>query len=48
MTGRILARVRLPDPRQDDLMAVSRQYLYYDSPASSGFYLNRVPVPGTC
>ena len=48
VTGRILARVRLPDPRQDDLMAVSRQYLYYDSPASSGFYLNRVPVPGAC
>ena len=48
VTGRILARVRLPDPRQDDLVAVSRQYLYYDSPASSGFYLNRVPVPGAC
>jgi hypothetical protein len=48
VTGRILARVRLPDPRQDDLVAVSRQYLYYDSPASSGFYLDRVPVPGAC
>jgi len=48
VTGRVLARVRLPDPRQDDLVAVSRQYLYYDSPASSGFYLSRVPVPGAC
>jgi hypothetical protein len=48
VTGRVLARVRLPSPRQDALVAVSRQYLYYDSPASSGFYLNRVPVPGAC
>jgi hypothetical protein len=48
VTGRVLARVRLPDPRQDDLVAISRQYLYYDSPASGGFYLSRVRVPGAC
>jgi hypothetical protein len=48
VTGRVLARVQLPSPRQDALVAVSRQYLYYDSPASSGFYLDRVSVPGAC
>jgi hypothetical protein len=48
VTGRRLATVPLPDLDQDRLLAVSGRYLYYDSPASSGFYLRRVPVPAAC
>jgi hypothetical protein len=48
VTGRVLARIQLPDPRQDALLAVSDRYLYYQSPASSGFYLDRVAVPAAC
>jgi hypothetical protein len=48
VTGQVLARIRLPDPGQDALLAVSDRYLYYQNPASSGFYLERVPVPAAC
>jgi hypothetical protein len=48
VNGRVLARIPLPDPLQDALLAVSDRYLYYQSPASSGFYLDRVAVPAAC
>jgi hypothetical protein len=48
VTGRILARIVLPDPLQDGVLAVSGRYLYYDAPASNGFYLERLPIPGAC
>ena len=48
VTGRRLATIPLPDLDQDSLLAVSGRYLYYDAPASGGFYLERVPVPGAC
>jgi hypothetical protein len=48
VTGLRLATIPLPDLDQDSLLAVSVRYLYYDSPASSGFYLRRVPVPAAC
>jgi hypothetical protein len=47
-TGRRLATIPLPDLDEDSLLAVSGQYLYYDVPASSGFYLKRIPVPVAC
>ena len=48
VTGRILARIALPDPLQDGVLAVSSRYVYYQSPTAAGFYLNRVPVPAAC
>ena len=48
VTGRRIATLPLPDLDQDRLLAVSGRYLYYDVPASSGFYLKRVPVPAAC
>jgi hypothetical protein len=48
VNGRVLARIPLPDPLRDALLAVSDRYLYYQSPASSGFYLDRVAVPAAC
>ena len=47
-TGRVLARIRLPDPGQDDILAVADRYVYYGSPAGNGFYLKRLPVPTAC
>ena len=47
-TGRVLARIRLPDPGQDDILAVADRYVYYGSPAGNGFYLKRLPVPAAC
>jgi hypothetical protein len=48
VTGLRLATIPLPDLDQDRLLAISGLYLYYESPASSGFYLDRVPVPAAC
>jgi hypothetical protein len=48
VTGKVLARIRLPDPGQDDVLAASDRYVYYESPAGNGFYLRRLPVPGAC
>jgi hypothetical protein len=48
VTGRRLATLPLPDLDQDHLLAVSDRYLYYDAPASNGFYLKRIPVPAAC
>jgi hypothetical protein len=48
VTGRRLATIPLPDLDQDRLLAVSGRYLYYARPASSGFYIKRVPVPVAC
>jgi DNA-binding beta-propeller fold protein YncE len=47
-TGRVLARIPLPDPGQDYLLAVSDRYLYYQVPADDGFYLKRAQVPAAC
>ena len=47
-TGRVLARIRLPDPGQDGVLAASDRYVYYESRAGNGFYLRRFPVPGVC
>jgi hypothetical protein len=38
----------LPDPLQDQVLAVSSRYEYYQSPAEHGFYLDRVAVPAAC
>jgi hypothetical protein len=48
VTGHVLARISLPDPAQDDVLAVSGRYAYYESPAGHGFYLKRVTVPAAC
>jgi dihydroxy-acid dehydratase len=48
VTGRVLARIRLPDPGQDVVLTTSDRYVYYESPAGNGFYLRRLPVPGVC
>jgi hypothetical protein len=48
VTGHVLARIPLPDPVQGGVLAVSSRYVYYDSPASSGFYLKRLTVPAAC
>jgi hypothetical protein len=48
VTGRVLARIPLPDPDQGGVLAVSARYVYYDSPASGGFYLKRLTVPAAC
>jgi hypothetical protein len=48
VTGRRLATIPLPDLDQDSLLAVSGRYLYYDSPASHGWYLRRTPVSAVC
>ena len=48
VTGRVLARIRLPDPGQDGVLAASDRYVYYESRAGNGFYLRRFPVPGVC
>jgi len=47
-TGRVLARIPLPDPGQDGVLAVSGRYVYYESPAGNGFYVKRVRVPAAC
>jgi hypothetical protein len=47
-TGQVLARIPLPDLAQDRLLAISGRYLYYDAPASAGFYLERVRAPAGC
>jgi len=48
VTGHVLARLPLPDPFQDGVLAVSSRYVYYDSPADHGFYLERLTVPAAC
>jgi hypothetical protein len=48
VTGRRLATIPLPDLDHDSLLAISARYLYYDVPATGGFYLKRVPVPAAC
>ena len=48
VTGRVLARIRLPEPGQDEVVAVSGRYVYYASPAGHGFYLKRLTVPASC
>lgn len=48
VTGRRLATIPLPNLNQDYLLAVSPQSLYYDSPASNGFYVRTVKVPAAC
>jgi hypothetical protein len=48
VTGHVLARIPLPDPLQGGVLAVSSRYVYYYSPASSGFYLKRLTVPAAC
>jgi hypothetical protein len=48
VTGRILARIPLPDPLQGGVLAVSSRYVYYQSPASNGFYLKRLTAPAAC
>jgi hypothetical protein len=48
VTGRVLARIPLPDPFQGGVLAVSSRYVYYYSPASGGVYLKRLTVPAAC
>jgi hypothetical protein len=48
VTGRVLARIRLPEPDLDGVLAVSERYVYYQSPAAHGFYLKRLTVPAAC
>jgi hypothetical protein len=50
VTGRILGRLPLPDPVQDDVTAVSARYVYYLAFARSGAgsYLRRLPIPARC
>ena len=48
VTGHVLARIPLPDPLQGGVLAVSSRYVYYQSPASDGFYLKRLTVPAAC
>jgi hypothetical protein len=50
VTGRMLGRPPLPDPDQDNVIAVSARYVYYLAPARSGAgsYLRRLPIPAGC
>jgi hypothetical protein len=48
VTGHVLARIPLPDPLQDEVLAVSSRYVYYQSPAEHGLYLRRLTVPAVC
>jgi hypothetical protein len=48
VTGHVLARIPLPDPLQGGVLAVSSRYVYYQSPASDGFYLKRLTAPAAC
>jgi hypothetical protein len=48
VTGHVLARIPLPDPPQDGVLAISARYVYYESPAEYGFYLKRLTVPAVC
>jgi isopentenyl-diphosphate Delta-isomerase len=48
VTGRRLATIPLPNLNQDHLLAVSPRSLYYDAPASNGFYVRTVNVPAAC
>jgi hypothetical protein len=48
VTGHVLARIPLPDPLQGGVLAVSSRYVYYQSPATDGFYLKRLTVPVAC
>jgi hypothetical protein len=47
-TGRALARVRLPDPAQDYVIAVSSRSVYYLAPGGAGFHLRQLRVPAGC
>jgi len=49
-TGRVLGRIPLPNPQQDDVAAVAGRYVYYLAPAGTGagFYLRRLSVPAGC
>jgi hypothetical protein len=49
-TGRLLAALSLPQPYQDDVLAIGTQYIYYaeTSDTSNQQYLGRVPIPARC
>ena len=48
VTGRVLARIAVPDPGQDYVLAIAGSYVYYQAPAGGGFYLRRLHVPVGC
>jgi hypothetical protein len=48
VTGRRLATIPLPNPDQDYVLAVSPRSVYYEAPASNGFYIRTVKVPAAC
>ena len=48
VTGRVLARIPLPDLGQDYVSAVAGRYVYYLAPADNGFVLRRINVPVGC
>ncbi len=50
VTGRMLGRLRLPDPGQDYVSAIAGRDVYYLEPApdGAGFYLRRLGIPASC
>ena len=50
VTGRMLGRIRLPDPGQDYVSAIASRDVYYTepTPGGAGFYVRRLGVPASC
>lgn len=47
-TGRVLARIALPDLDQDFVLAISGRYIYYVRWAGHGSALRAAAVPSSC
>jgi hypothetical protein len=49
-TGRLIAPISLPQPYQDEVLAIGTRYIYYtDAPeTSTRQYLGRIPIPARC
>lgn len=47
-SGRPLAPIRLPQPGQDDLLAIGPHQIFYAAPDRTGSYLRQTPIPAGC
>ena len=46
--GRPLASIRLPQPGQDDLLAIAPHQVLYAAPGRNGSYLRQEAIPAAC
>jgi hypothetical protein len=46
--GRPLAPVRLPQPEQDEILAIAPHQIFYAAPGRSGSYLRETAIPAAC